>query len=39
MGSEAREQVKDITAGTMAGLMSKVVEYPFDTIKVRTSRF
>lgn len=26
---------KDIIAGTMAGFFSKVIEYPFDTVKVR----
>jgi len=34
-GSEFKEQAKDLLAGTTAGLISKVVEYPFDTIKVR----
>jgi len=29
------EQTKDLVAGTMAGLFSKVIEYPFDTVKVR----
>jgi len=33
--NESREQVKDLMAGTMAGLFSKVIEYPFDTLKVR----
>jgi len=32
---ESLEQVKDFMAGTMAGLVSKVIEYPFDTLKVR----
>jgi len=40
MASEAEknasgEQIKDLIAGTMAGLVSKVIEYPFDTLKVR----
>ncbi|GAB5369083.1 hypothetical protein AAMO2058_001374800 [Amorphochlora amoebiformis] len=35
MGPEAREQIKDLGAGTMGGLTSKVIEYPFDTVKVR----
>eukprot|EP00472_Partenskyella_glossopodia_P006633 CAMPEP_0197533854 /NCGR_PEP_ID=MMETSP1318-20131121/44920_1 /TAXON_ID=552666 /ORGANISM="Partenskyella glossopodia, Strain RCC365" /LENGTH=93 /DNA_ID=CAMNT_0043090891 /DNA_START=74 /DNA_END=352 /DNA_ORIENTATION=+ len=34
-GDEAREQLEDLGAGTMAGLVSKVIEYPFDTLKVR----
>ena len=29
------EQLRDILAGTMAGFTSKIVEYPFDTVKVR----
>jgi len=33
--SESMEQAKDLIAGTMAGLLSKVIEYPFDTLKVR----
>jgi len=33
--NESREQIKDLLAGTMAGLFSKVIEYPFDTLKVR----
>lgn len=33
--NESREQVKDLLAGTMAGLFSKLIEYPFDTLKVR----
>jgi len=31
----SREQIKDLIAGTMAGLVSKIIEYPFDTVKVR----
>lgn len=30
----ASEQAKDLAAGTMAGLTSKIIEYPFDTVKV-----
>jgi len=29
------EQVKDLLAGTMTGLFSKLIEHPFDTLKVR----
>eukprot|EP01059_Diplonema_ambulator_P036449 TRINITY_DN907_c0_g1_i15.p1 TRINITY_DN907_c0_g1~~TRINITY_DN907_c0_g1_i15.p1 ORF type:complete len:290 (+),score=87.26 TRINITY_DN907_c0_g1_i15:43-912(+) len=29
------EAVKDITAGTISGICSKMIEYPFDTVKVR----
>jgi len=29
------DQTKDLIAGTMAGLFSKVIEYPCDTLKVR----
>eukprot|EP00954_Amorphochlora_amoebiformis_P009904 774663-Amorphochlora_amoeboformis.AAC.1 len=38
MGPEAREQIKDLMAGTMGGLTSKVIEYPFDTVKVARIR-
>jgi len=33
--NEGREQVKDVLAGTMAGVFCKIIEYPFDTLKVR----
>lgn len=33
--NEAVEQLKDITFGSIAGLAGKVIEYPFDTVKVR----
>jgi len=33
--SEGREQTKDFIGGSFAGLLSKVMEYPFDTLKVR----
>jgi len=29
------DQTKDLVAGTLVGLFSKVIEYPFDTLKVR----
>ena len=29
------DSVKDITAGTISGICSKLLEYPFDTVKVR----
>ncbi|KAL8936066.1 MAG: hypothetical protein Q9211_004372 [Gyalolechia sp. 1 TL-2023] len=29
------EAIKDITFGSIAGMIGKVIEYPFDTIKVR----
>jgi len=35
LSHEGREQVKDLLAGTMAGVFCKVIEYPFDTLKVR----
>jgi len=33
--SAAIEALKDITFGSFAGIVGKVVEYPFDTVKVR----
>eukprot|EP01083_Nonionella_stella_P272705 924872_1 len=32
--SESQAQIKDIFAGCVAGAMSKIIEYPFDTLKV-----
>ncbi len=32
--NEGLAQAKDMLAGTMAGILSKTIEYPFDTIKV-----
>ena len=33
--SQGIEALKDITFGSIAGIAGKVVEYPFDTVKVR----
>lgn len=33
--SQATEALKDITFGSVAGVAGKIVEYPFDTVKVR----
>lgn len=33
--NQATEALKDITFGSIAGIAGKVVEYPFDTVKVR----
>lgn len=33
--SQGSETLKDITAGSIAGVLGKYVEYPFDTVKVR----
>jgi len=33
--SQSVEAVKDITCGSIAGMIGKLVEYPFDTVKVR----
>lgn len=33
--SQSTEAVKDIAFGSIAGTLGKVVEYPFDTVKVR----
>jgi hypothetical protein len=32
---KARETVRDIVAGTISGIAGKLIEYPFDTLKVR----
>lgn len=33
--SQSLEALKDITFGSIAGIVGKVVEFPFDTVKVR----
>lgn len=33
--SQAEEALRDIAYGSLAGIVGKVVEYPFDTVKVR----
>jgi ornithine carrier protein len=33
--SQGLEALKDISFGSLAGIVGKVVEYPFDTVKVR----
>lgn len=33
--SQTTEAVKDVVFGSVAGMVGKVVEYPFDTVKVR----
>jgi len=33
--SQSLEALKDITFGSIAGILGKFVEYPFDTVKVR----
>jgi transmembrane carrier protein len=33
--AEWKETAKDLFSGTVAGMVSKVFEYPFDTVKVR----
>ncbi|KAF2467579.1 mitochondrial carrier [Lindgomyces ingoldianus] len=32
---QGEEAIKDITCGSIAGIVGKYVEYPFDTVKVR----
>merc|ERR1719242_986349 len=32
--NESLAQIKDITAGCFAGAIGKIIEYPFDTLKV-----
>ena len=34
-GEQGTEALKDIAAGSVAGAIGKVIEYPFDTVKVR----
>lgn len=33
--SQSAEAMKDVVFGSIAGMLGKVVEYPFDTVKVR----
>ena len=33
--SQTAEALKDLTCGSIAGAIGKVIEYPFDTVKVR----
>ncbi|KAM0714889.1 hypothetical protein Q7P37_009354 [Cladosporium fusiforme] len=33
--SQSTEAMKDVAFGSIAGMLGKVVEYPFDTVKVR----
>lgn len=33
--SQSTEAVKDVAYGSLAGMIGKIVEYPFDTVKVR----
>lgn len=35
LSSQGREALKNITFGSIAGMVGKVIEYPFDTVKVR----
>jgi len=35
VASQTAEAMRDIAYGSVAGMMGKIVEYPFDTIKVR----
>lgn len=35
LSSQSREAAKDILFGSIAGVIGKAVEYPFDTVKVR----
>jgi ornithine carrier protein len=33
--SQGEEAIKDIVCGSVAGVVGKYIEYPFDTVKVR----
>ena len=35
VASQSAEALRDIAYGSFAGMMGKIVEYPFDTVKVR----
>jgi ornithine carrier protein len=35
LSDQGREALKDIAYGSFAGVVGKVIEYPFDTVKVR----
>jgi ornithine carrier protein len=35
IASQSTEAMKDIVFGSIAGMLGKIVEYPFDTVKVR----
>jgi mitochondrial ornithine carrier protein len=35
LSSQSREAAKDILFGSIAGVIGKAIEYPFDTVKVR----
>jgi ornithine carrier protein len=33
--AKAKEAIQEVTFGSIAGIIGKVIEYPFDTVKVR----
>lgn len=35
VSEQGKEAAKDILFGSIAGIVGKVIEYPFDTVKVR----
>ena len=35
VSEQGKEALKDIVFGSIAGIVGKVIEYPFDTVKVR----
>ncbi|MBE7182526.1 MAG: MC/SLC25 family protein [Terriglobus roseus] len=35
VANQSKEALKDIAFGSIAGAVGKVIEYPFDTVKVR----
>jgi ornithine carrier protein len=35
LSGQSREAAKDILFGSIAGVIGKAIEYPFDTVKVR----
>ena len=34
-GGQGEEALKDVVCGSVAGIVGKYIEYPFDTVKVR----
>jgi ornithine carrier protein len=35
VSAQAKEAIQEVTFGSIAGIVGKIVEFPFDTVKVR----